>query len=78
LFSNKKTAAPVANILLGRKDTTCCEIFDKSHNTRINLKRYNEFLLKHLNAATINQQRTLPVVKDNWEMLKCIADGGDI
>ena len=32
LFSNQKTAAPVANILLGRSDETCCEIYDKNHN----------------------------------------------
>jgi len=34
--------------------------------------------LKNIQAATINQQQTLPVVKDNWEMIKCIAEGGDI
>ena len=78
LFSNQKTATPIANMLVGRSDQSRGTIYDDDHNRLIVMRNYNDFLHEKCTHQTIMQQRSLPVVKDNYRAISMIADGGNI
>ena len=78
LFSNQRTATPIANMLIGRSDISRGHIYDDDHNRLIVMCEYKEFLNKNCTNETIMQQQSLPVVKDNNTAIRMIADGGNI
>ena len=58
LFSNQKTATPIANMLVGRSDQSRGTIYDDDHNRLIVMRKSNDFLHEKFTHQTIMQQRS--------------------
>ena len=63
LFSNQRMAAPIANMLIERRDTSRGEVHDGNNSWTINLRGCKDFLVENVANVTIMKERNLLVVK---------------
>ena len=75
LFSNQRTATPIANMMIGQIDPSRGQTHDEDHNRVIEMREYKDFLNKNCTREIIMQQRSLPVVIENNRAIRMIADG---
>ena len=79
LFSNQLTATQVANLILGRREIAMdVEFNDSNHHRTINMRLFQNWLIRKCTVTTLMTTRILPVVQENMDAIELIAQGKDI